>query len=72
MISKPSWTKPPRYGSTPLCMGKAGYDDATEAREARNRRLLYERMRLYAYKCQHHECPYWHLTKKKPPPEQMR
>lgn len=60
------------YGSSPLCTGKAGYDTREEAIRARNFRQKFERERLYAYKCQHPECPFWHLTRKRPPAEWMR
>lgn len=65
-------TKQRQYGSSPLCIGKAAYDFRAEAIAARNARQPYERERLYAYKCQHPNCPYWHLTRKRPPTEWMR
>lgn len=55
-----------------LCWNKAWYDTMAEAKAARNRRQPYERERLYAYKCQDPDCPYYHLTRKRPPTESMR
>ena len=62
--------KPYAYiGTGGLCAGKAQYDTAAEAKHARNQRQPYERMRLYSYKCQDAQCPYYHLTRIKPPKE---
>lgn len=60
------------YGTSPLCTGKAGYDNMTQARNAARARQPYERQRLYWYRCQHPQCPFWHLTRKRPPREWMR
>lgn len=55
-----------------LCANKAWYDTMAEARRARDRRQPHERQRLYAYKCQDPACPYYHLTRTKPPAEFLR
>lgn len=55
-----------------LCSGKAAYDTYAEACVARNERQPHERARLWAYKCQDRECPYYHLSRKQPPKEWMK
>lgn len=55
-----------------LCFNKAAYDTVAEARAVVRRRQRYERMRLYVYKCQDPKCPYFHITRKKPPKEWIR
>jgi hypothetical protein len=60
------------YGQSPLCTGKGAYDTQLEADNARKFRQPHERERLWAYKCQHPSCPYWHLSRKQPPKEWTR
>ncbi len=55
-----------------LCFNKAAYDTAAEAKAVIRRRQRHEHMRLYAYKCQDPRCPYYHITKRKPPREWIR
>lgn len=55
-----------------LCGGKAAYDTIKEAHETRKKRQKHEPKKLWVYKCQDPRCPYFHLTKLKPPPEWLR
>jgi hypothetical protein len=57
------------YGMSPLCEGKAAYDTKEEVQAAIQRRRKHERAKLWWYKCQHPECPYYHMTRKRPPAE---
>jgi hypothetical protein len=52
-----------------LCQSKQAYATALLARQSRDRRQRFERMRLYAYKCQ--ACDWYHITKTKPPRENI-
>lgn len=57
------------HDSHPLCQHKRNYETVEEARHARNERQKYERLRLYCYRCQF--CDGIHLTKIKPPTENI-
>lgn len=55
-----------------LCGGKAAYDTPGQAHGVRKIRQPHERKKLWVYKCQDPRCPYFHLTKLKPPQEWLR
>lgn len=59
----------PEPGETVLCGGKAAYDTALQAHGVRKIRQPKERAKIWVYKCQDPRCPYFHLTKLKPPRE---
>jgi hypothetical protein len=62
----------PQLGLSPLCSTKVGYQTAAAAHWVRRRRQPHEPAKLWVYRCQHPACPYFHITKMKPPAEAMR